>query len=243
MSMSIHSGFRIQAGDIDRFLTAMPSFERAAAAIGRKEQAAHLAEGLVTKIDSGRKASFQNAVKDARDSLAESERLGQRNVYLDKSFSYLLIAFDGDMLGMAFTESPGIRAEWQGIPGWQDYSYWDGSDRPAGLSKEEWSKRRSDWKTAMPTMVPANHGKTIDLLPARIDVTLEDVMDSLPSDVWRQRKLGAGRAVAACGIQMDTIEGVLDALAWLRSEDGELAILTEMGKGTPLVPITSDMMG
>ena len=48
--------------------------------------------------------------------------------------------------------------------GLEDYHYQDQTDRPDGISKEDWKQREADWDKAMPSWIPANDGIVIEML-------------------------------------------------------------------------------
>jgi hypothetical protein len=55
----------------------------------------------------------------------------------------------------------------------EEYGYWDNTDRPGELTKDEWNKRKDDWNKALPDAlgVPRQNGFVIRLLDSEFDLT------------------------------------------------------------------------
>ena len=80
-------------------------------------------------------------------------------------FSAKLIVFPikDKTLAMYFG-SPEFKSIIDGCGFLYDWHYQDQTDRPEGVGKSEWNKRRQDWEEAIgPDYVPARHGLTSDL--------------------------------------------------------------------------------
>ncbi len=88
-----------------------------------------------------------------------------RNPGIDTSLSLCFFPRSKDTLGMAFADNPTLLELVKTLPGWQDYSYWNNTDRPDHVSAAQWSARRVAWNKALPgTGVPAEQGFTVRLL-------------------------------------------------------------------------------
>lgn len=62
------------------------------------------------------------------------------------------------------------------------YGYWNNTDPDEDVTEEEWKQREEDWYTALPGIgIPAHEMFTITLCPDKMLITLNDVMDNLPS--------------------------------------------------------------
>jgi hypothetical protein len=78
----------------------------------------------------------------------ESERTNERNREVDYSFSICVYPVkNNEFLGLWFTEweskyTPLIKSK----PWYQEYGYWNNTDKPEHLSNREWNKRRKDWE-------------------------------------------------------------------------------------------------
>jgi len=78
----------------------------------------------------------------------ESERTNMRNCEVDYSFSICVYPVkNNEFLGVWFTEwenkyVPLITSK----PWYQEYGYWNNTDKPEHITSREWNKRRKDWE-------------------------------------------------------------------------------------------------
>jgi len=78
----------------------------------------------------------------------ESERTNMRNREVDYSFSICVYPIkNNEFLGVWFTEweskyTPLIKSK----PWYQEYGYWNNTDKPEHITNREWNKRRKDWE-------------------------------------------------------------------------------------------------
>lgn len=68
----------------------------------------------------------------------------------------------------------------------RDYHYQDQCDRPDNISSREWTKRKNDWDTVMPSYVPSQDGITVHLtdVDTFYDITFTEskqIMSRMPS--------------------------------------------------------------
>lgn len=95
--------------------------------------------------------------QDRRDSSPE----GTHNGALDWKVTALPYGGDATLL-LVHAVNPDYRLALLEAPGFEDFAYWDNSDRPGDVSADEWRDRRSAWELALaPDWVPANHGVSI----------------------------------------------------------------------------------
>ena len=181
MSTKIHNGFRLAAGtDPFDFTT---SWREALRPVRM------MAEG---------RAVLEEAVK----TIAQADVLGEPrtdNVLASASADYIFSAMDakrerprdfgtdpfrfevtlgkhvdsGRILGIYYAEEKSLVDTFKALPEFEDYSYWDNSDRPKEIGEEEWDERDSAWGDIL------HYGDT----PA--DVMLSAVLDSQPASILK----------------------------------------------------------
>lgn len=163
MSVKIYHGYRLPAMPaaelLDFCLRAGVVVQHRISKIYRKDLAALAANiidswrcGLFVEGD-GRNASFSSLymasaeiIHNFRKALGSMER-GHK---YDYSFSFSLIPRRGrSTLALLYTERRELRNAWEQFPEVRPWPYWDNADRPDGVSRRQWDRRRKGWLEAL----------------------------------------------------------------------------------------------
>lgn len=99
--------------------------------------------------------------------VTQLEKTRQRDSAVDFSLSLTFFPRSRDTLVMGFVERPELRALISAQPGWEDFSYWNNTDRPEHLSAAQWTARAKAWEQALGTSsIPAESGFSMTVLAA-----------------------------------------------------------------------------
>jgi len=206
MSMNIYNGRRMRH-TIDAAYFGLLKAKPAVKLAGRRELAKVTAQMVVSMIDraaiSGLTGStstkaaydvseaFAAALREIYDRQANSKKTGLRDPFVDKEVEVYLFPRSADTLMMVNTECPEMLAVVDQIDSVEDYSWWNSTDRPEGVSSAEWQERERAWKEALPGAgVPSERCLSFSLFDGSIylnDVT-DIVEEHLPSLEERMRR-------------------------------------------------------
>lgn len=136
-------------------------------------------------------------LQERQDAMVMTQR---RDPAVDMDVDLVLIPFNGDLLGLLYCERPEL-AELVANLG-QDFSYWDGADKPDSVSEAEWDVRKAAWESVLQPVdwVPGAAGVTYAvcstralLLPAPSDALLPTNLERVQAvaDVLLPRYLEA----------------------------------------------------
>lgn len=139
-----------------------------------------------------RKNYLSEAYSEVRQRIKAVERDNTRDPEIDTGFD-VVVCDDGLYAVMiSFTEQSDWFEDLLSLAGAQDFSYWDGSDRPADVSAEEWSLRRRTYERILsqdPRGRPAGCGVTLSFLPPPGAPSIDLILSVVPSPEYRAEKI------------------------------------------------------
>lgn len=156
MSTKIYSGFKAKNVGSKQLMQDLLNIQSEAKNIARQlswDYQAFKAVVLFDEVTLGlaEKPKY-SYIGEARANLLseqqESERTNSRKPEVDYSFSICVYPIkNNEFLGVYFTEwedkyLPLIKSK----PWYQEYSYWNNTDKPEHITNREWKKRRKDWE-------------------------------------------------------------------------------------------------
>jgi len=98
------------------------------------------------------------------------------------------------LLAMLFTEQAAFRIIWRRMPGVREYAYWNNTDPPAYLTKEQWQRRERDWDKALGDEgIPSLRGFNIECQHVYGHPAMEDILGAMPTFAARARERGEDR--------------------------------------------------
>ena len=174
MSTKLYNAFRLPTRSFTRILRDVSALREIARA-----QALEVIKSYVLKealgafdlacLDTAEKSSNVDylcaAFSKTMDELENAKKSLYRSPLIDTSLTICFFPRKSDTLGLYFAENPGIAKLVQTLPGWQDFSYWDNTDRPGDVTSAQWAARRSAWNKALPGAgVPAESGFSVTVL-------------------------------------------------------------------------------
>jgi hypothetical protein len=229
-------GFRMSCSTLDEALDVVDAFRPAARTMLQDWNARLLAEGAATLIDQAcvrelpmPTAPLSQTWEKAQDRRLQIIRTERRDPAVDPEFRLTLFRHDGGIYGLDHTEQPEWRDAWRAFPGIADFSWWNGGERPDGISRQEWIRRERAWKAMIPDMWPAGHGVVVILTPRYFDSSPQEVLAAMPSMDDRRRRMAADLALTARmeHIMPDAskdaqalIAAAARASSWIATEEG-----------------------
>jgi hypothetical protein len=94
---------------------------------------------------------FKNRVFERQKAIKEKHT---RDPEVDWDFELSFSYHDGKFFCIAFTEKPSLECMLKSK--FQEYSYYNCTDKPDNISEEDWEKRYQDWNRVLPTWRPAD---------------------------------------------------------------------------------------
>ena len=197
MSQSIY-GVRLPGtiGDVISQLDGMRPLMRIKAQEHIAHAIAHIAvqeldRDIVFKTGSGRNY-LSEAYTEMRRRRKKVEQNQERDPLVDTSFEIVLRSEGPFVVMISFTEHQEWYGELLALPGAEDYSYWDGSDRPETVSEEDWADRGRTYRRILsndPHGRPAGIGVTHSFLPPSGAPDIELILTSAPGKEERCRRM------------------------------------------------------
>ena len=94
------------------------------------------------------------------------------------------------LLVLLFTEQKEFEKLWNLTPGVEHYEYFNNTDRPKEISKEEWKVRELDWESALQAGVPALAGLQFDTCANKpMFGTFNNILEYIPPVKERAKNL------------------------------------------------------
>jgi hypothetical protein len=125
---------------------------------------------------------LSTAYGEVRQRIIDMEKSGGRDPEVDANFEVVICEDGNNAVLLSFTEHYEWFSDLLDLPGAEDFSYWDGTDRPDTVSEEEWSTRRRTYERILsrdPYGRPAGCGVTLSfqkpIEPPSIDAILSEV--------------------------------------------------------------------
>lgn len=205
MSTKIMTGFRLQTTDLFEIHAIMSEFRASVAELQRRDVAtlmARMACDIIDRRDRGHITDDDlppiNAVlRDIRTRQKEILGSGYRDPEIDFDFEISLMPFDGQVFGMVFSERQLWIDTWMARPEVDEFAYWNNTDRPSGLTAEEWSERARVWDAilrANPAGTPGMAGFTAQCADRMVFASAEEMLACLPT--FQDRVVRQARSAA-----------------------------------------------
>ena len=203
MSLKIYEGCVIRGHNLSSFLPELQAlgqqFEETAQLLAMQwlaRFATHLfdqAQAGLADPDPG--SPLSRAWRTLNERQTEVRRTSRRDPAVDFSAEVTVIPTGRRLLAIAYIEHPQLRELWQSQPWWEEFGYWNNSDRPDPLTAEQWRRRGAAWDKALgPSYVPAKAGYSFTLLPVDGRVLSpcsdEELETLLPNAEERVRAIG-----------------------------------------------------
>lgn len=256
MSLKIYSGIRFASADFYEVFAQLQSFRARIEELTIETCGANLAARITRMVDDTAANGdplgenfLSKAAAEFRDELDEVAKTGRRNAMVDFDFKVEIMPHDGKLYGMVFTEQS-WRKELLANDWVSDFGFWDSTDKPETLSDLEWEDRERIWEGILaPDHVPAKHGVEMNLTLNIFWPEWEWIEPRFHSFDERLRQVGEGRAshaymrsLTANASETDKINGhaymeaFFEARRWLKTEEGEAAVIKAMEDARPLLP-------
>ena len=133
---------------------------------------------------------------------------GYRNHLVDHEFKVMLFPQRSQTLILPFSEQQELNNLLNELLIIEDYSYWNSTDRPDGISAKTWKTRENDWNAALPgSGVPRDRGLELMLFDgdARIHYDYDLIWKFIPSIQTRIKNHAKDLYI---GRQYDTTKGM-----------------------------------
>ena len=227
-------GFRMEVATLDEAMDVVDAFRPVATTMSERWNAEVLADTVADVVDrhwirTGRvpKGSLATASQMVDDRRRKISREGIRDPRVDPEFNLTLMRHEGSVYGLVHTEQTPWRTAWLSVSGVVDYSWWNGSDRPVGISQARWNARGKAWRAMIPGLRPADRGMLIVLTPGYRTPTPQEVLSAIP-DMDRRRETMARdivfsdryRHVMSTDEPCDDMAIVHDLVTWAESDEG-----------------------
>lgn len=228
MSTKIHSGYILAPGTDPfefsrRLRQAMdPIRDRLDAALAARL----IAERLDRSILAGEPLAGDAPVKAYLEWRKEQEGLKESERGHDPHRFEASIGDDpatGRLHLLVFADKSEYEEALEDVEGVEEYGYWNNTDRPEGVSEEEWDARRDAWGRVMPSGVPIEHMLSFTLRgkysPGMLSLVSDRsplVPELAPGPVERARNLIINHALKGLtqGLRGEEVAGSF--YGWLR---------------------------
>lgn len=200
MSTRLEHGYRIAEPLSAALLDKLQRLRERAVPVVERLVARRVAKLAVLEIDQqrfglsyGPTDALRNAWEKLEDSIREIESNRARLPEDDFSCTLSILVDPPEAetatLALIFTDQAELRRLWEGVPGVEEFAYWDHVDPPAeregqALSEaeiESWLDRRHAWKRAIPTGIPVHHGFEFEVSSVFVPRPKPElVLESLP---------------------------------------------------------------
>jgi len=159
-----------------------------------------------------------------------------RDPEFDFSCEIVFIPVKSQVLGIPYTEQEEHIKIIESMPGYEEYGYWNNTDRPDNLSEARWDKRRDDWDLALPGLGISNLSGFKITCKDKSWVDIKVIASYIP-DIKTRAKTFAEKLVSN-KFNKDSMCGYL---AWSRSDEyRQMVAETEKELLEILRPITPD---
>lgn len=198
MSTKIYNGFRVTGNasliDLQKRVKEFRSFAQDHM---NKKIIKYFGEVCLSLIDRPGVVDLQQEGRSvlslARDKYLEGcaeLRKGFRQPAMDTDCEIVFIPSDAGCLGIIFCEEHELVKTWLATADMEDFSYWNNSDQPDGVTDEMWEARKNAWNQAIPEGVPALSGFAIKVTQEPILPTARQIVaylqENYPDEVRAQ---------------------------------------------------------
>lgn len=210
MSINIAHGYRIWIGDPTPFLRNVTA---AVAPVRDDLDATLYAQIVADLIDRHDQGTYQFVETLKLDALHEFGKIVERGptgtvFHHPHSFDLDLgfLPFTADEQGrwvhvLLHCQREEYRQAFEALPGVEAFPYWNGSDRPGGVTEQQWTERREAWRPLIEagriSEVMTRWSYRVNPSPDGAHVMRDDViLQHLPSREERAYRIAGDRAVA-----------------------------------------------
>ena len=138
---------------------------------------------------------LDNAYNEEVARIRKAMRSQERDSEVDHSAEVVFFPLRRRLLAMPFIQNEELAKVWRSIPGWQDYGYWNSTDRPDSVTAAQWRRRQKDWDEVFDRSgIPSQAGFTYQISDVRCardydSRTDEGYVAALPSMASRVREI------------------------------------------------------
>lgn len=235
MSTKVYNGFRIGGLSMTQLHNLVGEFRQKATYSAETMLAQFVAQRLADVVDGAMvegKALPENVYRtilnEVRERQIKVEQTMRRDPAVDFSFNLSFTPMEeGDILGIFYTEKSELANLWRSMPGIEDYAYWNNSDKPDGVTEEQWDERGRRWEDAVGSSPVSMKSFTADVVPSQfwyVEGLEAKVAQIFPSEQARLTSMAQAAVVSQIMAQAaDTDEAyTLYSMMgrWLRSPLG-----------------------
>ncbi|MAM84506.1 MAG: hypothetical protein CL472_07540 [Acidobacteria bacterium] len=174
-----------------------------------------------SKIEALKDSSYfkdlvYHAYKEACDRFRDTRNEHSRDAEIDTHFEIALIPTENpeETLFMCFCEHQKMLdviydAKWN-----EDFHYQNSTDRPEGVSENEWKRREELWDQSMPTGRPADVGLICEIFDGKIShhADQESILRSIPDTQSRIKKLARVAYLQNATESDDSFDSIMKAV-------------------------------
>ena len=186
MSTRILTGFRLPSTNLTQILSQLKEIKKQARITAQNCLAETIIRTALSDFDddfvkTGVISDKNHLAKAIGNVIDEQKQVAKTNIMnpsVDLSLEVVLFPRKKNTLGIYFGANKLVTEHIKTLPGWEDYSYWNNTDRPETVSNQEWKERKKVWDDVMPNNgTPIEHGLSFQLLPVEwvvFDINKED---------------------------------------------------------------------
>jgi len=166
---------------------------------------------------------LSRAYGEVQERILEIGRSNTRDPEVDTSFDVVICEDGTHAVLLSFTEHSAWFTDLLSLPGAEDFSYWDGTDRPDDVTEEDWATRRRTYERILsrdPHGRPAGCGVTLSFQRPVSPPSIEAILAEVPSVDIRARRMARQVMLAewaheqgAGSIEMDSFMAFTTSLA------------------------------
>lgn len=244
MSTRINNGHLLKKPSLEavlkEFTALKPKAEAAAWEVALAfvaRESCYLLDGALLEAEKVQRTPLLVAMDKLSDRQREVARTGHRDPEVDVSlnvtvFHPLKSSAGQRILAMSFCEHRVLEDFWKSLPFVSEYGYWNNTDRPEGVTAQQWTARRKAWDKVIPSGVPADSGFNFIFVPEVLFWTLSReeveriVTEKMPTLENRARRIALDLIARDCDQQGLSIS---KCMARMRSAEVEERTTEMMG--------------
>jgi len=202
MSLKLYYGFRFTGPDIADLMVRLSDWRRELDALKKDKEAALMARLFTKRFDMatlGRPVEggidLSAIWREIRDRRAKIRATGFRDPEVDFDMDISVFLHEDRWYGLVMTEQNDWTHLWMEKPFIEDFSFWDNTDPPDGISDAAWAARGSTWHAILEPAgwIPARAGLKAEFGDRfRMPPDTNDVLAAIPD--FPTRCIAAARA-------------------------------------------------
>lgn len=190
MSIRIYHGFRFKSGSISALQDFLMRWRETLKPLHRYELASVYARIATETLDRSftnpelqvGKTPWVEAYSDVIDRQKKIKQTGSRDPEVDFEFNISILPHGRKIYGIIFSE----RGNWRDLflkqPEIEDFSYWNSTDRPDGISARAWNQRRKTWDAILGSRgIPALRGFSAECTEQTLYIETGDILAAIKS--------------------------------------------------------------